>query len=63
MVVIHDINFVSCYADYVVAMKDGKIIKQGNTCQIIESGVLYDIYGMDISVQNYCGKNICLYYS
>ncbi len=63
MVVIHDINFVSCYADYVVAMKDGKIIKQGDTCQIIQSGVLYDIYGMNIDVQNYCGKNICLYYS
>lgn len=63
MVVIHDINFVSCYADYVVAMKDGKIIKQGKTCQIIESGILYDIYGMNIEVQNYCGKNICLYYS
>lgn len=63
MVVIHDINFVSCYADYVVAMKDGKIIKQGDTCQIIQSGVLYDIYGMNIDVQNYCGKKICLYYS
>lgn len=63
MVVIHDINFVSCYADYVVAMKDGRIIKQGKTSQIIENETLYDIYGMDINIQNYSGKNICLYYS
>jgi iron complex transport system ATP-binding protein len=63
MVVIHDINFVSCYADYVVAMKDGRIIKQGKTSQIIENKTLYDIYGMDIAIQNYSGKNICLYYS
>lgn len=63
MVVIHDINFVSCYADYVVAMKDGRIVKQGKTSNIIENGTLYDIYGMDITIQNYSGKNICLYYS
>lgn len=63
MVVIHDINFVSCYADYVVAMKDGRIIKQGKTSEIIENGTLYDIYGMDIAIQKYSGKNICLYYS
>lgn len=63
MVVIHDINFVSCYADYIIAMKNGKIIKQGQTSEIIEKSTLKSIYGMDISIENYCGKNICLYYA
>lgn len=63
MVVIHDINFVSCYADYIIAMKNGRIEKQGETGKIIESSTLKNIYGMDISIENYCGKNICLYYA
>lgn len=63
MVVIHDINFVSCYADYVIAMKNGKIVQSGNTSEIIESSVLEEVYGLNISVENIQGKNICLYYN
>lgn len=62
MVVIHDINFVSCYADYVVAMKNGRLIRNGVTSEIIDPEVLKEIYGMTIQVENYNGKNICLYY-
>ncbi len=62
MVVIHDINFVSCYADYVVAMKKGKVIKEGKTEEIINKNVLREVYGMDIDVESVNGKNICLYY-
>lgn len=63
MVVIHDINFVSCYADYVIAMKGGKIIKSGNTSEIINSSVLEEVYGLNISVNDIQGKNICVYYN
>ncbi|NLZ82004.1 MAG: ATP-binding cassette domain-containing protein [Clostridiales bacterium] len=63
MVVIHDINFVSVYADYVIAMKHGKIVKHGDTCEIINTKVLNQVYDMDISIENIRGKNICLYYS
>jgi len=63
MIVIHDINFVSCYADYVIAMKNGQIVQDGNTKDIMNSSVLREIYGMDIDIQNIDGKNICLYYS
>lgn len=62
MVVIHDINFVSCYADYVVAMKKGRVIKEGKTEEIINKNVLREVYGMDIDVESVNGKNICLYY-
>ena len=63
MVVIHDINFVSCYADYVIAMKNGKIVQCGDTSEIIESAVLKEVYDLNISVENIQGKNICLYYN
>ena len=28
VIVIHDINFASCYSDYIVALKDGKLLKK-----------------------------------
>ena len=40
MVVIHDINFVVSHADYVIALKEGKVIAQGDTGTIIRPEVL-----------------------
>ncbi len=63
IIVIHDINFVSLYADHIIAMKDGKIIKNNKKEEIIKEPILKEIYGMDIQVKNIDGQNICLYYS
>lgn len=62
LIVIHDINFASFYSDYIVAMKDGKIVKQGKTDDIIRPSVLKEIYDMDIQIQDYCQNKFCLYY-
>ena len=37
IIVIHDINFVSLYADHIIAMKDGKIIKNSKKEEICTS--------------------------
>ncbi len=63
IIVIHDINFVSCYADYIVALKDGVVEKAGKTEEIIKPDVLRAIYDMDIEIENHKGKNICIYYT
>ena len=63
MVVIHDINFVVSHADYVIALKEGKVIAQGDTGTIIRPDVLKNIYDMDIKVAEIDGCPICLYYS
>ncbi|MUK89803.1 ATP-binding cassette domain-containing protein [Ornithinibacillus sp. L9] len=62
LLVIHDINFASCYSDHIVALKDGKIIKQGRTCDVIDQCVLKDIYDMDIEIQNIDDRKICVYF-
>ncbi len=62
IVVIHDINFVSYYADYVVAMKDGKIVSYGPTTNIIDTALLRNIYDIDIDIKNINDKKICLFY-
>lgn len=62
LLVIHDINFASCYSDNIIALKDGKIIKQGRTCDVIDECVLKEIYDMEFNVQNINNKRICIYF-
>lgn len=62
VIVIHDINFASCYSDYIVALKGGEIVKQGPTHKIMKECVLKDIYDMDMDIQIINNCNICIYY-
>lgn len=62
VIVIHDINFASCYSDEIVALKEGKVVKQGRTCDVIDSCVLKDIYDMDIDIKEIDNQRICVYF-
>ncbi|WP_152396243.1 iron ABC transporter ATP-binding protein [Paenibacillus guangzhouensis] len=63
VIVIHDINFASCYSDYIVALKDGKVVQEGPTDEIIHTPVLKEIYDMEIPIQEVEGRKICVYFS
>jgi len=63
VIVIHDINFASCYSDYIVALRDGRLIHEGKTSDIIAPAVLKDIYDMDMPVQEISNNKICVYFS
>lgn len=62
VIVIHDINFASCYSDYIVALSNGKIVKEGGTYEIIDKEVLEEIYEMEFSVKDIENSRICVYY-
>ncbi|MDQ0050009.1 ABC transporter ATP-binding protein [Paenibacillus polymyxa] len=63
LVVLHDINFASCYSDYIVGMKDGRLLKQGTADEMIDSQVLKDLYDMDIPIQQIDDHKICVYFT
>ena len=63
VVVIHDINFASCYSDHIIALKNGALVHEGETGRIIDSHVLKDIYDMDIPIQLINDQRICVYFS
>ncbi|WP_067840142.1 iron ABC transporter ATP-binding protein [Amphibacillus sediminis] len=63
IIVLHDVNFASVYSDYIVALRDGKIVKKGATEEIINNGVLKEVYDMDIQIQDIDQCRICLYFS
>lgn len=62
LIVIHDINFASCYSDNIVALKDGKVMKQGRACDVIDKCVLRDLYDMDIDIKEIDNRRICVYF-
>lgn len=63
VIVIHDINFASVYSDYIVALKNGSVVKSGPTNDIINPDALREIYDMDIPVQEQNGCRICVYFN
>jgi iron complex transport system ATP-binding protein len=62
VVVVHDINFASCYSDHIVAMKDGRVLCQGSPEEIIEADRLRAIYDIDVAVEIIGGRRIGVYY-
>ncbi|MDR0752194.1 MAG: ATP-binding cassette domain-containing protein [Christensenellaceae bacterium] len=62
VVVLHDINFASAYADYIVAMKDGKIINQGSVKEIVCCDVLNNVFDHDFNIIEHDNRRVCLYY-
>ncbi|OCG34846.1 iron ABC transporter ATP-binding protein [Gilliamella sp. Fer1-1] len=62
VIVIHDINFASVYSDYILAMKNGKLIYQGDPKQIMSSKILEDIFDTPVNIENIKNQNIAVYY-
>lgn len=63
VIVIHDINFASVYSDAIIAMKQGEVVANGPTDQVIEAKTLSEIYEIDFQIAEANGQKICLYYS
>ncbi|MDN4495213.1 ABC transporter ATP-binding protein [Ureibacillus aquaedulcis] len=63
VIVLHDINFASVYSDNIVALKNGRVVKDGPTNEIINSEALREIYDMNIPVQEQNGCRICVYFN
>ena len=62
VLVMHDINFASCYSDNIVALKNGKIEKVGTTNEIVQKEVLEEIYEMNFDIKEINGNKICVYF-
>lgn len=63
VIVLHDINFASVYSDWIIALKDGRLIKDGPAHEIINSESLKEVYDMHIPVQEQNGCRICVYFN
>ena len=61
IIVLHDINMASQYADEIVAFKDGQVFSKGTTNQIMQADLLSQLYEIPITLADINGKKICIY--
>ena len=50
VMVLHDINLSARYADYIFALRKGKLIVEGEPSMVITSTLVKDIFGLDCMV-------------
>lgn len=62
VVVLHDINFAAAYANHIVAMKNGEIVREGPPEEIITTEVLNPVFNHGFHITRCEGKSVCLYY-
>lgn len=62
ILVLHDINFASCYSDSIAAMKDGKLLHYGRAEAVIATEPLRQIYDMHIPIEQIRGNRIGIYF-
>ncbi len=50
VIVLHDINYATAFADRIVALKDGRIAAQGAPADVVTDQLLRDVFGTDARI-------------
>jgi len=50
VMVLHDINLSARYADYIFALREGKLLAEGDPSDVITSELIKDVFGLDCTV-------------
>lgn len=64
IMVLHDLNQAARFADYIIALKDGEIVKAGNCEDVMTSEVLEKVFAIDahIGIDPRTNKPMCVTY-
>jgi iron complex transport system ATP-binding protein len=52
VIVLHDLNYAISWADRIIAMKQGRIVFEGDTMAVATSAALSDLYDTEVIVDN-----------
>jgi iron complex transport system ATP-binding protein len=65
VMVLHDLNQAARFADYIIALKDGKVVKVGDCEEVITHNVLKKVFHIDtvIGRDPRTGKPMCITYN
>lgn len=50
VMVLHDLNLASRYSDYIIALKKGRVVKEGTAYEVIVPKVLEEVYNIDAEI-------------
>lgn len=62
IVVLHDVNYASAYADSIVGLKRGELVLHGKPRDVLNSGNLEKLFGVDAQVVDVNGHNMVMHY-
>ena len=62
VIVLHDINFAGHYADYICAMKQGKVVHFGTPTQIMQDEILSEVFETPVNVVPGPNGPLAVYY-
>jgi iron complex transport system ATP-binding protein len=62
VVVLHDINFAATWSDRIVAMRDGGVVADAPSREIMRPDVLAAVYDTAVDVREIDGRPVALYY-
>lgn len=62
VIVLHDINFASHYADHICAMKDGRVVEFGAPAEIMTDEVLTRVFDTEVRVVDGPSGPLAVYY-
>ncbi|CCF14600.1 ABC transporter family protein [Brevibacillus laterosporus GI-9] len=64
VMVVHDLNHATRYADHVIAIKKGKVMAQGTPAEVMTHQMLWDVFGIeaDIIPDPRSGVPLCIPY-
>jgi iron complex transport system ATP-binding protein len=65
VMVLHDLNQAARFADYIIALKDGEIVKAGNCEEVINHEVLKKVFSIDTEIGRdpRTNKPMCITYN
>jgi iron complex transport system ATP-binding protein len=65
IMVLHDLNQAARFADYIIALKDGEIVKAGSCEEVINRDVLKKVFHIDAAIGRdpRTGKPMCITYN
>ena len=50
VMVLHDVNEAALASDHIVALRDGRVIREGTPREVIEPGLLRELYGVECDI-------------
>lgn len=62
VVVLHDVNYASAFADYIIGMKDGRVVLEGKPREILTEDNLEALFNVRAPVVDVDGKSMVMHY-
>ncbi|NOL50037.1 ABC transporter ATP-binding protein [Pelistega europaea] len=62
VVVLHDVNYASAYANHIVGMKNGKVVLEGSPQQILTEDNLVELFDVRAPVVDVEGRKMVMHY-